>query len=587
MKAIRLTLGIVCLAIAALAQDVTGTINGTVTDPTGALVPDAKVTIRNSDKNTVERTVTTDAQGNYSAPLLAVGHYTVTVEKPGFKAATRTDVVLNVNQKITLNLTMELGNETESVTVQESPVQVELTSPAANNVVSGVQVRELSLNNRNYEQLVALAPGVSSGASDQLYIGTSNPLGGTNVVSFSINGNRNSANNWTADGADNVDRGANLTLLNYPSVDSIAEFNVMRGQYLPELGRSASGQINVITKSGTRDFHGDAYEFVRNDAFSANYFFNNANGRPTPPLRYNNFGYTVGGPLFIPGIYNKDRNKTFFFWSQEFRRVITYGTPQATLPTPAEIQGQFTHPVCVAATGNTCTHTAAAIANINPVAASYIKDIFGKLPAAGANNLLFSPQRNIFNHRQELIKIDHVFSERLTVSGRYMHDSIPTEEPGGIFTGSALPGVATTSTNSPGQSVVARATATISPTWMNELGYAYSYGAILSNPIGLLAPGASPDINMPLPFANTLDRVPSLSFGGVISGVSTFGPYRDYNRNHNVFDNMTKVLGRHTFKFGTSINFYQKTENSGGTNVPSFTFATTPRPARASALEQA
>jgi len=167
-------------------------------------------------------------------------------------------------------------------------------------------VRELALNSRNYEQLVSLMPGVSSTASDQIYIGTTNPSGQTNVVSFSINGNRNSANNWTIDGADNVDRGSNLTLLNYPSVDAIAEFKILRNSYEAEFGRSASGQVNVVTKSGGSGFHGDLYEFSRNDVLAANNFFNNANKIARPPLRYNNFGGTIGGPIYIPGHYNRD-----------------------------------------------------------------------------------------------------------------------------------------------------------------------------------------------------------------------------------------------------------------------------------------
>jgi hypothetical protein len=172
----------------------------------------------------------------------------------------------------------------------------------------------LAINTRNYEQLVALTPGVTTGlASDQLYVGVTSPTGLSNQINFSVNGGRPTQNNWSVDGADNVDRGANLTLLTYPSVDSIEEFRVVRGQFDAEYGRSSSGQINVITRSGTSQFHGSLYEFFRNDVLNANNFFNNRGGIDRPPLRYNDFGGTFGGPVFIPRVYNTDRKKTFFF----------------------------------------------------------------------------------------------------------------------------------------------------------------------------------------------------------------------------------------------------------------------------------
>ena len=274
MKFLTRILGLVLLvAAASLAQDITGSIAGTVTDPSGAGVPNAKITVTNTDRNAVIRTVTTDSGGNYSAPLLPIGTYSLAVTAAGFKTSNRTGISLDVNDKLTLNIGMQVGQLTESVTVEASAVEVALQTATASNLINGTQIRELSLNNRNYEQLVALMPGVSSGASDQLYIGTTNPLG-TNTVSFAINGQRNSANYWTVDGADNVDRGSNLTLLNYPSVDALAEFKVLRGLYTAEFGRAGGGQINVVTKSGTSQFHGSAYEFVRNNAFAANNWWN-------------------------------------------------------------------------------------------------------------------------------------------------------------------------------------------------------------------------------------------------------------------------------------------------------------------------
>lgn len=576
------------LSCAASAQEITGTIVGKISDPSGAPIPEVAITVKNTDLNAVIRKAVTNGDGYYTAPFLPIGKYSVTAENKGFKKATQKDIQLNINDTLTINLKLEVGDVMQEVTVDALAARVELQSATAQTLISGDQVRELSLNNRNYEQLVTLMPGVSSLADDQIFVGVSNfNSGQSNTVRFSINGGRTSSNNWTVDGADNVDRGANLTLLTYPSVDAIAEFRVLRGQYSAEYGRSANAHVNVVTKSGGTDFHGSAYEFFRNDQLGANTFANTLSGIPRPPLRYNDFGYTLGGPVYIPGKYNKDRNKTFFFWSQEFRRIITYGAVQAVVPTAAEKQGHFAVPVCVQASGSTCTQTATDITNINPVAAAYIKDIFSKIPDGNSSHSINTSLRNIFNSRQELAKVDHIFSSKLAVSFRFINDTIPTEEPRGLFTGAALPGVSTTTTNSPGKSYVARVTGTLTPTIINEAGFAYSFGAVLSTPIGLNTAANSPDIKAVLPFAVTLGRVPTLGFGGTISTLTGFGPYNDYNRNYNWFDNITKITGKHTIKAGFSFNHYQKTENDAGNNVGTFNFATTPRPTGGTTTTQA
>lgn len=565
------------------AQEITGTIVGTVQDAQNRVVPGAAITLTNTDRGITVSKVTTNDRGDYVAALLPIGHYSVTAELAGFKKATRSGVELNVDDHLTINFTLETGSVTENVTVQADVLQVDLQSTTAAGLISGTQVRELALNNRNYVQLAALMPGVTTGfASDQIEIGVTSFTGLSNQVNVSINGNRPTQNNWTIDGADNFDRGANLTLLNNPSVDSIAEFKILRGQYDPENGRSSSGEINVITRSGESTFHGGLYEFFRNDDLNANNFFNNSNRIARPPLRYNNFGGTLGGPLFIPGHYNTDRKKTFFFFSEEVRRISTYTTFVGTVPSTAERAGTFLTPVCTAvdSSGN-CSASTTQISAINPAAAAYIKDIFSKLPQPQnlAKDTLTSVGKNIFNHRQETIRIDHVVNAKLSVFGRFTNEAIPTTEPGGLFTGDSLPGVSTTSTNSPGRNFTARATITISPNLINEPGYAYSYGAVVSDPIGLEATANSPDIvsAVTLPLKSTIVRVPDLNFGDN-SGVFGFGPYRDFNRNHNIFDTLTWILGRHTMKFGGTLNLYQKSENHAGGNNGGFSFNDSPVP---------
>jgi len=571
---VALALGLLLSVLPAAAEEITGTILGTVQDAQNKVVPNVTITLLNTDKNVVVRTVQTNDQGQYSAPLLPIGHYTVTAEVQGFRKAERTHIELNVNDRLTVNFTLEVGSVTEVVTVQAEALQVDLQTPTAAGLISGTQIRELSLNNRNYIQLVALMPGVSTGfSSDQPEIGVTSPTGLSNQVNLAINGNRPTQNNWTIDGADNVDRGANLTLLNFPSVDAIAEFKVLRGQYDPEFGRSSSGEINVITRGGGSQFHGGIYEFFRNDVLNGNNFFNNAAGIARPALRYNDFGGTFSGPIY--------KKKTFFFFSEEARRVKTFTTFIGTVPSLAERAGTFTTPVCTRSSGTTCLATATQITNINPAAAAYIKDIFSKLPQPQDLTLdkLTSIGQNTFNHRQEVIRIDHVFGPRFSVFGRFINDSIPTVEPRGLFTGSGLPAVATTKTNAPGRNFTTRVTMTISPTALNELGYAYSYGAVVSDPTGLGSSSASPDVGsaVRLPLTSTISRVPDIAFIRN-SGLFGFGPYRDFNRNHNVFDNLTRTLGRHTVKIGFTYHRYQKSENAAKGNNGSFGFADTPRP---------
>jgi hypothetical protein len=582
----RLRNFIACLLLAlpllAFGQAITGTIRGTVTDSSGAVVPNATVSVVNTETK-LTRTVQTDGSGEFSAPLLAIGHYDVVIEVSGFSKYQKTGLVLNANDRLTVDTQLKTGSTSETVNVEANPVQVNLQNASVEGLIDGTQIRQLPLNNRNYEQLVTLQPGVTSNAADQIYVGTTNPSGQVNIVSFSINGNRQSQNNWTIDGADNVDHGSNITLLVYPSVDAIAEFKVERSNYNPEFGRSASGQINVATRSGTSNFHGSLYEFFRNDALNANSSFNNHKGLAKPVLRYNDFGGTIGGPLYIPGVYNTSKQKTFFFFSEEARRVTTPVTQTSTVPTIAQRNGQFTNTVCTAVSAaGTCTATGNTITNFDAVYAAYLKDVLSKIPAPNGGpsspNALVTSFPGVFNYREELIRVDHVINSKVTVMGRYLQDSIPTQEPFGLFgPQSTVPGVATTSTNSPGRQFMTKGTVQFSSSLLNEVGYAYSYGAIESQPIGSLARTNSPNVvsAIKLPYATTLNRIPNILFDDDFSNLAGFGEYLDYNRNHEIFDNLSWVHGKHNLKFGFTFNHYQKRENAAGDNVGNYGFDST------------
>jgi hypothetical protein len=592
-------LSLICFAsfvsFSVRAQEVTGNILGRVTDASESVIANASVTVTNTQQNVILRRLKTDSNGQYAATLLPLGVYSVAVEAPGFKKTTQMGIELTANQKYTADFKLEVGQVTQEVNVTAAPNQVELQTAQQSGLISGTQVRELSLNNRQFAQLVVLQPGVVSNLSDQLYVGATNPTGGNNIVGISVNGLRQSQNNWTLDGADLLDRGVNIVLQQYPSIDAIDEIKIVRSPYSAENGRDGGAQINLITRSGTNDLHGSAYEFFRNDALNANNFFNNLSKVPRPPLRYNDFGYTIGGPVLLPRIYN-GKNKTFFFFSEEFRRVINYNGSTVVVPTQAELQGIFPSAVCVgfSADGSTCTATSTTIpaSQINPVAQSYIKDVFSRIPPPQSGNNLFSPIRGIFDARQEIVRIDHNFGSKLNLSGRYLHDSIPTTEPAGYSTNIFTPGVATTQTNSPGWSSVIRATSTFSPTLVNEAGWTWSHGAIYSNPVGLMASANSPDVRPTLLYPANPDRIPGLTFTGGLTSIASFGPYNNFSYNHSIFDNLTKAWGRHTVKAGAILYIYRKNENqiADGLSLPSagsFTFANTPRPGADVTLEQA
>ncbi|HLM01146.1 MAG TPA: TonB-dependent receptor [Pyrinomonadaceae bacterium] len=586
-----------------MAQEVTGSIVGTVRDASGAAVPGATVTITDPSKNNVVvRTTTTSDDGEFSAPNLIVSVYAVTVEAANFKKSVVTDIKLDVGTRRQVEVTLQAGRIEETVTVESDPVSVELSTPTAGTVVSGEQVRELSLNNRNFVQLVTLAPGVSADLTDTISVGSTDPqTGAVNLVSISVNGARSSQNTYTVDGADITDRGSNLTIQAYPSVDSIGEFRVLRSLYPAESGRSGGGQVNVVTRSGTDRFSGTLYEFVRNEVFNANDYFTNqtkaagvdpetgkANRRP---FRYNNFGWTLAGPVYFFNFGERDpddsffakQKGTYFFFSQEWRKDIRYPALASTVPSLAQRQGIFSVPICLQATGTTCTTTLAAgtplstVRPINPVAQQYLTHIYNKLPAptSGANTLTF-PAINKADFRQEIIKFDHNFTKNWSGYYRYQRDDIPTLDANSLFSsGSGLPGVSTTRTDSPGRTHTAQMTYVLNPRMIIEGRYTYSYGAILSENVGLLALENSP-ISIPLPYPVTRDRVPTILNNG-FSGLQGFGPYDNFSDKHGWSGSFTWIAGSHTMKFGAMYSLYRKNENAlAGNNEGVFNAFNTP-----------
>ena len=595
-----------CFAGITYAQEITGSIVGSVRDANGAGIAGATVTLVDPARgNSALRTVTTNDEGNFVFVNIPPSSYNVTVEAPNFKKAVSTGIKVDVGQRRQSDIVLAAGRIDEVVTVEADAVAVELTSATTGTTINGDQVRELSLNNRNWVQLVTLAPGVTNDLSDQVYVGTTNPAGQANTINISVNGARSSQNTFTVDGADITDRGSNITIQAYPSVDSIGEFKVLRSLYPAESGRSGGGQVNVVTRGGTDKFHGSGYYFFRNESFNANDPLTNStpalastlgrddNGKiKRAPFRYRDYGYTIGGPIYFLKFGEKDPddpyfgriNKLYFFWSQEFREDTRFPLLTSTVPTALQRAAQFTVPICLSATGTTCNTvlpgTAAApgqLTNINPVAQQYVNLIYNQLPLPnnGVNGLSF-PTRGLSEFRQEILKIDHSFLPKLSGYYRYQNDGIPTIDANSLFSsGSGLPGVSTTSTDSPGKTHTFQLAYTPSSKLLIEGIYTFGYGAILSSNIGLLALSRSP-INPPLAYSVQRDRVPTISGNG-FSALQSFGPYDNFSWKSNVAGNVTYVAGNHVIKTGLVWSKYRKNENAlAGNNEGIFSGFNTP-----------
>ena len=621
-------------SVLARAQEVSGSISGTIVNASGASVSGAVVTLTNTDRAYVERTMKTDKAGFYSAGSLPLGSYAVTVAMQGFKTFTETGIVLHANDALKVDGKLAAGSATETVSVVANRAQVNLTNGMSEALITGTQVHDLPLVTRNYEQLLTLQPGVlyAGSGSDQLFIGKSLPYdtrGASqpnlsvpaysstsvpNQVLYSIDGLSPSQNSWTLDGGDNVDHGTNLQLLSYPSVDAISEMVTLRGAYEAEYGRSASGQINVVTKSGTNNLHGGVYEYVRNDTFNANNFFNNLTGVARSPMRYNDFGVTVGGPVVIPHHYN-GKDKLFFF-SQEFRREVQYASVTAYAPTSDERNGIFTNSwyqnasgawvqgpvaVCEGPNQGPCTNYTTSFAGtsgiLSPTALAYIGGIYDSVPVpnSAADVLVgldphteINSIRNLFNDSQQIARIDYALNSRTNLYYRIVHDSLPTVEGGGLFVNGGLPGVSTTHTKSPSNQEVGHMTIAVHPTFLVDLGYGYTNGQIVSTPFGQVASERNPSLAPVLPFPSQLGVVPSISFSvGNITGITSNGLYADHNFTHNGFGSLTKIKGPHTLKFGLSYTHYERTENNTNSNEQgqfSFTTALAPTTAQLTAL---
>ena len=563
--------------LTAHAQELTATLAGSVTDSTGAVIPGATLVVTQNGVNAAGRTVQSDAAGFYIVTNLSAGTYGVKITAAGFESYVAKNVVLNVAEKHTLNVQLKAGSVTTTVTVEDNPVAIDTQSSAQAGTISGVQVRELELSSRNFEQLVTLQPGVVNGLGDEASAG---------ATALAINGARATANNWTVDGADINDSGSNGTVINVPSVDAIQEFTLQRGSYDAGYGRSGGGQILVATKSGTSSFHGGAYEFVRNTALDANEYFNKmtqiANGEKNKNSvnHHNVYGFTIGGPIYIPGVYNTGKTKTFFFWSEEWHKQSTPGSDSMAAASTAQLQGVVTGDFtngpseCLTydSTANTTTIASSCYSQNSKV---YLDNVFSKFPANSGSNYFFSySQKN--NFRDDIVRVDHYFNDKVHLFVRGMNDIMPVNYPEGLWAGSNYPGLVNTLVDSPGKNVVGNLTWTISPKVVNEVEFVYSQGTYNSTiQSGQFATSSSVNSALTNNWAYTdpYGRVPAVSITGITGFSAGSAPWKERNLDRTYFDNLALTLGKHTVRLGFQIQQMLKTENATSGN-PSFSFGT-------------
>jgi hypothetical protein len=569
------------LSSMAVAQQ-SSAINGAVTDPSGAAIQNASVALTNTAQGT-SITVSTNSAGEYSLPGLDAGTYNLQITAPGFEKFEATGIVVRVSRKERVDAQLAVGSATTEVKVSGSDLGVVQTeSPEISFTITGKQITQIVLNGRNFTQLVTLSPGVVS-QTDQ----DEGETGVAGSVEYSLNGGRPQYNNWELDGASIMDNGSNATLNVYPNVDAIAETQVLTSNYGAQYGRNASGTVQAQTKSGTERLHGDVFEFLRNDAFNARNYF----AQTVPTYKKHDYGFTIGGPVYIPHLYTPAERKTFFFYSQEFRHENVPGTFfNQQVPSDAERGGNFSD-LCPAS-GSAVDTADFPGCPVDPTTGSYFANnqvpvdpngqaLLVLIPAAntgsGTSSFFTASPSQLTTNREELFRIDQVFSEKVRGFYRFIYDSWSTTSTPPTFQTGSFPTVQN-SFAGPGIDMVASLTYAASPSLVNEFVADYTTDHItLINTTPNIGRGNFTGNGF---FANGYGNVlPSISvqgdaaYGGGFSETTGYFPWQNSNPTYTYRDDLTKTLKRHTLIFGASLIAAQKNEPSTGNNQGTFTFS--------------
>jgi hypothetical protein len=586
-------------AATAFAQD--ATIVGTITDPSGAVIPGAAVTITNTDTG-VARNIKTEANGQYVVPQLHIGRYVVRVEAPGFKTTEKRDIVLQVGDRVRVDVALELGTAAESVSVEANPIAVQSDTSEVSTVITGQQVTQIATANRTIYKLAVLTPGVADSSP-----GFSAPTAQGSNTSISFNGLRPDHNLYMADGSEQDDRGGATRSIIAPSMDAIAEFRVLSSNYDAEYGLTSAATITMVFKSGTKDFHGGAWEFVRNNAFDANDYFRNQSSNPATSsqpakLRLNTFGFNIGGPVTLGRLYNKDRNKTFFFYNMEWRKMIQQGTSNVTVPDQAWYSGDLSSLLNPALSGLKNPVQLHIPTNINPTEAAKWQAAFPGLnpgdpiPNNRIPSSLINPNSTamlglgIFpkatsghnfiggiglptNVREELVRIDHRFSDKVWIFGHWLTEpTVQSYSPPMWGAGNNVPTTGNTFSN-PSKTGVIHATTAISPTLLFETAFNYNGNVIDIVPTGIITRPSGFDVPELFP-DNNLNRLPGIQLAGTTgSNYDLTGwPWHNSANDYQIREDVSWTKGAHSMKMGASWAIYMKIQDLNDVTQGRFNF---------------
>ncbi len=581
-------------AAQALAQE--ATIVGTVTDPTGAAVANATISVTNNDTG-VTRDLSSNGDGQYVAPDLVIGRYSVHAAAAGFKAAEQKNITLDVGDRTRVDFKLTVGSAQETVTVEASAVTVQTDTGEVSNLITGEQVTQLATNGRSLYELFALAPGASSL--------TMSREGFTPVsadASISINGERAGHNLQLIDGGENLDRGGSSGSV-APSLDSIAEFRNITSNYSAEYGLATSAQISTVIKSGTKQFHAQAWELFRNDAMDARNYFNRAPAK-VAELRYNIYGFNVGGK--VPGANN---HPTFFFYNQEWRKEIDGGLLNQLVPLaseypdaggantgavlPTTYNGKAsvaTVPTGIANFGSGCS--AAVMATLvpgSPFPNNTIPDCVissnatALLTAGGKYGGIFpTPTSGAFfaggnnsptTLTEQIARVDHTFSQKFSIFGHFIAEQISQTYGTTQWSGDNVPSIADVFGN-PSYSAVIHATHVISPTLLNEIAFNYNGNRIHIIPNNLVTAPAGFQFNRLFTGPNVDTRIPSINLGGVTGSnyTANWTPWNNKADDYQFRDDVSLTKGAHQLKFGVSWAIYKKGQDAFANTEGNFTF---------------
>ena len=572
-RTINISISLILLTLlvfpAAQAQN-TASIVGLVTDASGAVIPGARVTLTNNQTGAVV-TAQTDAAGNYILPALEIGAYQLEVGSEGFKSYRQTDLTLNVRDRIRVDVALEVGQVTEVVEVTEQYVALQTENATLEETVSGREVANIAMNGRNFMQLAALVPGANNNNNG----GFNTPVGVSAgaAASINFNGMRVNHNVWRVDGQENYDRGCGGCVEVLPSIDSIQEFKVSTANAEVDAGFGAGGQINLAIKSGTQEFHGTLYEFVRNDALDATNFFLNESGSKKQKLRYNNFGYNIGGPISIGG-YNRDKTKTFFFWNHEWRRIRNEQVFNVNAATAAIRAGDFSGVSTKIAnpdTGELFANNTIPQAMIDPNAA-ILADPSLVLPLPTSGTRFAGTGGSPINVQQEILRVDHNVTERNRVFFRFIMDQNSQTMATTQWANQSYPTIGTQFTNNP-KKYMGQWTSTLTANVVNEFTIGFSRQPLSLDPIGNFERPASLDIPELFP-DNRANRLPNLLFQGQLGVNINNGswPWTNVLDTWQFRNNTLWNKGRHTIRFGAEYMPFDKVQDFFGPTQGEFRF---------------